>query len=56
MNDYTQFVEVLFCVEFLNKKCVVFIPMSFGTLKYDCIIKTREMFNFLPLIIQLLLN
>ena len=22
---------------------------SFGTLKYDCVIKTRERFNFLPL-------
>ena len=22
--------------------------ISFGTLKYDCVIKTREIFNFLP--------
>ena len=30
------------------KKCLVFILTSFGTLKYDSVIKTREMFNFLP--------
>ena len=32
------------------KKWVVFNVTSFGTLKYDCVIKTRETFNFLPLI------
>ena len=32
------------------KKWVEFSLTSFGTLKYDCVIKTREMFNFLPLI------
>ena len=32
------------------KKWVEFSLISFGTLKYDCVIKTREMFNFLPLI------
>ena len=32
------------------KKWVEFSPTSFGTLNYDCVMKTREMFNFLPLI------
>ena len=41
-----QFVEVLFYLEF----SVEFSLTSFGTLKYDYVIKTREMFNFLPLI------
>ena len=36
MNDYKQFVQVLFYLEF--------------TLKYECVIKTIEIFNFLPLI------
>ena len=30
--------------------CAVFSLNSFGTLKYDCVTKTIEMFNFLPLI------
>ena len=42
MNDLDQFVEVLFYLEFSLT--------SFGTLKYDCVIKTIEMFNFVPLI------
>ena len=51
MNDLEQFVEVFFCLELLwLKKWVVFSLTSFGTFKYDCVIKTREMFNFLPLI------
>ena len=29
---------------------LVFRLTSFGTLKYDCLIKAREIFNFLPLI------
>ena len=45
MNDLLQFVEV-----FAIKKWVVFSLTSFGTLKYDWVIKTREIFNFLPLI------
>ena len=32
------------------KKWVAFSLTSFGSLKYYCVIKTREMFNFLPLI------
>ena len=32
------------------KKWIEFSLPSFGTLKYDSVIKTREMFNFLPLI------
>ena len=35
---------------FIMKKWVVFSLTPFGTIKYDCIIKTIEMFNFLPLI------
>ena len=35
---------------FIMKKCVVFSLTSFGTLKYDCVIKAIEMLNFLPLI------
>ena len=51
MNDLLQFVEVLFYLGFfIIEKCVVFNLTSLGTLKYDCVIKTIEMFNFLPLI------
>ena len=32
------------------KKCVEFNCTSFGTLKYDCVIKTMEILSFLPLI------
>ena len=35
---------------FVLKEWVAFSLTSFGTLKYDCVIETREMFNFLPLI------
>ena len=35
---------------FIIKKWVEFSLSSLGTLKYDCIIKTRKMFNFLLLI------
>ena len=48
MNDLVQFVEVLFGV-FIIKEWVEFSLTSFGTLKYGCVPKTREMFNFLPL-------
>ena len=41
---------------FAIKKWVVFSLTSFGTLKYDCVIKTREIFNFLPLINSSVLN
>ena len=30
------------------KKCLMFSLTSFGTLKYDSVIKTREIFNFQP--------
>ena len=33
----------------MMKKWVEFGSTSFGTLKHDCVIKTREIFNFLPL-------
>ena len=32
------------------KKCVEFNLTSFGTLKYDCVIKIIEILSFLPLI------
>ena len=32
------------------KKCAVISLTSFGTLNYDCVIKTIGMFNFLHLI------
>ena len=35
---------------FILKKWVEFSLTSFVTLKYDCVIKTREMFHFLSLI------
>ena len=35
---------------FMIKKCVEFSLTSFGTLKYDCVIKTIEMINFISLI------
>ena len=36
--------------DFRNKKCVEFSQTSFGTLKYDCARKVREIFSFLLLI------
>ena len=30
------------------KKCVQFSLTSFGPLKYDCVVNTIEIFNFLP--------
>ena len=35
---------------FVIKRWVEFSLTSFGTLKYDWVIKTRRMLNFLPLI------
>ena len=40
--------SVLFGI-FIIKKCLEFIYTSFGTLKYDCVTKTRKMLTFLPL-------
>ena len=34
----------------MMEKILEFCLTSFGTLKYDCVIKTTEMFHFLPLI------
>ena len=33
---------------FVIKKCVALSLTSFGALKYDCVIKIKEMFNILP--------
>ena len=35
---------------FVIKKCLAFSLTPIGTLNYDCVMKTREIFNFLPLI------
>ena len=50
MKDLLQFVEVLLFGTFAIKKWLVYNLTSFGTLKYDWEIKTREIFNFLSLI------
>ena len=39
-----------FVWNFHNKKYVVFSLSFLGSLKHDCVIKTIDMFNFLPLI------
>ena len=39
MNGLMQFAEVPFVWNFHNKKSVEFILTSFGTLKYDWVIK-----------------
>ena len=49
MNDLVQFVEVLFAIFAINK-WLVFSLTFFGTLRYNCVIKTREIFNFISLI------
>ena len=46
MNGFHGF----FWVVFITRKCVEFRLTSFGTLKYDFVRKTVEMFNFLSLI------
>ena len=51
MNDLMQFIEVLFLLIaiFMIKKSRIY-STSFSNLKYDCVIKTIEIFTFLPLI------
>ena len=43
-----QFAKVLLLGIFIMKKYVEFNLTSFGTLKYDCVIKTIEILSFLP--------
>ena len=50
MNGLMQFIEYLLFGISMIKKCLEFSLTSFGTLKYDCVIKIIEMFNFLSLI------
>ena len=51
MNDLLQFLGILFFFGiFIIKNCVEFCLTAFSTLKYDSVIKTIEMFNFMPLI------
>ena len=45
-----NFLKFSFIWNCLIKKCIAFSQTSFGTLKYDCVTKIREMFSFLPLI------
>ena len=51
MNDLMQFIEVLFLLIaiFMIKKSRIY-STTFSNLKYDCVIKTIEIFTFLPLI------
>ena len=52
MNDLLQFSEVsLLLGIFIIKKCVLLFLTSFGTLKYDWLINTKDMFNFKILIV-----
>ena len=46
MSYYMQFVQALVFFGIFIKKCVVFSFTSSGTLEYDCMIKTREIFDF----------
>ena len=46
---YRNLLKFSFIQKFGKKKWVVCSLRSFGTLKYDCVIKIREIFNFLPL-------
>ena len=45
---YCNLLKLSLIRNFYNKKCVVLSLASFGTLKYDCVIKTIEMLIFLP--------
>ena len=45
---YCNLLKFSFVWNFHNKKCVLLRLTSLGTLKYDCVIKTIKMFNFLP--------
>ena len=58
MNNFENVLKFCSLEIFIINKCVEFTLTCFGILKYDCIIKTIEMFNFLLLInkTQLLLN
>ena len=52
MNNLMQFVEVFFYLDFIYfifmmKNWTELSLTSFVTLKYDCVIKTREMLHFL---------
>ena len=47
MHDSLKF---SFIWNFHNKKCVVFNLTSFYVFEYDCVIKAREIINFLPLL------
>ena len=46
---YCYLLKFSFIRNFHNERWVVFNLTSFGTLKYDCVINTREIFCFLPL-------
>ena len=45
---YCSLLKLSLSCTFYEKKCVQFSLTSFGTLKYDCVIKSSEMFGFLP--------
>ena len=45
----SDLLKLSFASNFHNKKCVQFLLTSFGKGKYVCVIKTVEIFSFLPL-------
>ena len=45
-----QCVEALVCLKFIIHNKIMCRIQNFGTWKQDCVIKTREIFSFLPLI------
>ena len=47
---YCNLLKLSFILDFHNKKCVELSLASFGSLKYDCVIKASEMLKFLTLI------
>ena len=47
---YSNLLKFSFIWNFIIKKCVEFSLTSFGTLKYDYVIKTIKILSFLPLI------
>ena len=49
MNDYTQFVQVLICLE-VSQEMRSVQSIIFLYFKYDRVVKTREIFSFLNLI------
>ena len=45
---YCNLLKLSLSCTFYDQKCVQFSLTSFGALRYDCVIKSSEMFGFLP--------